>query len=234
MNHWLTHHPAPRREDPSDHLTGHPSELPAGPQSEQHDQWNLRARGETPTQRLDRNYSEILQEVRVAQTGVQLLLAFLLALAFTPRFGALTDFERSLYVASLILGAAATALLIAPAPFHRLLFQRRLKEQLVRACALFVQFGLALLMLSLSASMLLILDVVLGTGPAAWITAGTLAWFCLWWYAVPLWSRARHGREPGSAGRPQPGLPGDVDPRVHPELRQDVRDMGADRPWRQE
>ncbi|MGY0235738.1 DUF6328 family protein [Longispora urticae] len=226
MNHWLTHHPVPRPPDP-------------------HDDWNLRARGETPTQRLDRNYSEILQEVRVAQTGVQLLLAFLLALAFTPRFGALTVFERNLYVASLILGAAATALLIAPASFHRLFFQRRLKRQLVRACGLFVQFGLALLMLSLSSSMLLILDVVLGTGPASWFTAGTVGWFCLWWYIVPLWSRARHARRelaaphdqdrPGdSAGGPQPRLPRDVDPRVHPQLRQDVRDVRSHRPGGQE
>src|SRR5256885_441567 len=69
-----------------------------------HDQWNFSVRRETPTQRLDRNYAEILQEVRVAQTGVQLLLAFLLTVAFTPRFATLTDFERRVYVAALVLG----------------------------------------------------------------------------------------------------------------------------------
>jgi hypothetical protein len=84
------------------------------------DQWSYLVRGETPTQRLDRNYGEILQELRVAQTGVQLLLAFLLTVAFTPRFATFTDFHRNVYVASLVLGAAANALLIAPAAFHRL------------------------------------------------------------------------------------------------------------------
>ena len=71
-------------------------------QPDAHDQWNFMARRETPTQRLDRNYAEILQEVRVAQTGVQLLLAFLLTVAFTPRFATLTEFERGVYVGALV------------------------------------------------------------------------------------------------------------------------------------
>src|SRR5437899_3345880 len=94
------------------------------------DRWNYRARGETPSQRLDRNLVELLQEVRVAQVGVQVLLAFLLALAFTPRFTQFTDPQRYAYVVSLVLGAAATALLIAPAPFHRVVFRRRLKREI--------------------------------------------------------------------------------------------------------
>lgn len=156
------------------------------------DQWNFMARRETPTQRLDRNYAEILQEVRVAQTGVQLLLAFLLTVAFTPRFATLTGFERGVYVGALVLGAAANALLIAPAAFHRLVFQRRLKRQLVLASSRFALFGLALLMLSISSALLLIMSVTVGPGWAVWITAGALGWFSLWWYAVPLWARARH------------------------------------------
>jgi len=157
-----------------------------------HDQWNFLARHETPTQRLDRNYAEILQEVRVAQTGVQLLLAFLLTVAFTPRFATLTEFERRVYVGALVLGAASTALLIAPAAFHRLVFQRRLKRQLVLASSRFAMCGLTLLMLSISCALLLILSVTLGTAPAVWFTAGALGWFSLLWYVVPLWSRSRH------------------------------------------
>jgi len=157
----------------------------------EHDRWNYLARGETPTQRLDRNYGELLQEVRVAQTGVQLLLAFLLTLAFTPRFAAVTPFQRGVYVASLILGAAATALLIAPAPFHRLVFRRRLKGTLVLAASLFILCGLGFLMLSLAAALLLILDVVVGTGPAVWISGGMLGWFVAFWFVAPLWSRWR-------------------------------------------
>lgn len=157
-----------------------------------HDQWNFTARRETPTQRLDRNYAEILQEVRVAQTGVQLLLAFLLTVAFTPRFATLTEFERRVYVAALVLGAAATALLIAPAAFHRLVFQRRLKRQLVLASSRFALYGLTLLMLSLGSALLLILSVTLGPELGAWFTAGALGWFALWWFVVPMWSRIRH------------------------------------------
>jgi len=178
----------------------HPHLDPAvrGEPLDAHDQWNLVARRETPTQRLDRNYAEILQEVRVAQTGVQLLLAFLLTVAFTPRFLTLTGFERGAYIGALVLGAAANALLIAPAAFHRLVFQRRLKRQLVRASNRFALFGLALLMLSISCALLLILSVTVGSALAVWITAGALGWFGLWWYAVPLWSRAKHS---GGQGR---------------------------------
>lgn len=159
---------------------------------DQHDHWNYAVRGETPTQRLDRNYGEILQEVRVAQTGVQLLLAFLLTLAFTPRFAALTEYQRNIYVASLVLGAAANALLIAPAPFHRMVYGRRLKLQLVRASSRFALSGVTLLMLALTSSLLLILDVVIGTHRALWIAGGTFGWFTLWWYVAPLWSRIRN------------------------------------------
>jgi hypothetical protein len=156
-------------------------------------------RGETPAQRLDRNYAELLQEIRVAQTGVQLLLAFLLTLAFTPRFAALTAFQRHVYVTSLILGSAATALLIAPAPFHRMVFRRRLRTHLVRAGSLFALCGLALLMFSLTSALLLVLDVTLGTRPAEYVAAAILGWFGLWWYLLPLWSRLRY--RDGYAGR---------------------------------
>src|SRR5260370_41167715 len=74
-----------------------------------HDQWNAGARGETPLQRLDRAYSEILQEVRVAQTGVQILLAFLLTLAFSPRVASVTHFPRHVYPAARVLGPGAAA-----------------------------------------------------------------------------------------------------------------------------
>lgn len=172
------------------------SRLPGSdpPACDEHDRWNYVARGETPSQRLDRNYGELLQEVRVAQTGVQFLLAFLLTLAFTPRFATVTPFQRDVYVASLILGAAATALLIAPAPFHRLVFRRRLKRELVSAASMFTLCGLGFLMLSLAAALLLILDVVVGTGPALWISGGILAWFGTWWFLAPLWSRRSRAR----------------------------------------
>jgi hypothetical protein len=161
-----------------------------------HDRWNYAVRGESPIQRLDRNYSEILQELRVAQTGVQLLLAFLLTVAFTPRFATFTDFQRDVYVASLVLGAASNALLIAPAAFHRVVFRRRLKQVLVRVSNRFALCGLGLLMLALTSALLLILTVVLGTNMGSWIAGCALAWFVFFWYLLPLWSRVRHRRQP--------------------------------------
>jgi len=157
-----------------------------------HDSWNAGVRGETPLQRADRAYGEILQEVRVAQTGVQILFAFLLTLAFTARFTSVTDFQRGIYVVTLMLAAAAAALLIAPAAFHRVVFRRRLKQHLVHAASRLALAGLALLLLAMISALLLILDVVTGAGPAVILTAGMLAWFLTWWFLLPVWSRLRH------------------------------------------
>jgi hypothetical protein len=153
------------------------------------DEWNHTVRGELPMQRLDRSYAEILQEVRVAQTGVQCLLAFLLTLAFTPRFATLNAGQLRLYIATLVLGAGATALLMAPAAFHRMVFRRRLKRQLVTAANRFALFGLAVLLAAKGCAILLILDVVIGLGPAAAVTAGVVSWFAGVWFAIPAWCR---------------------------------------------
>jgi len=157
-----------------------------------HDDWDAEARGETPIQRADRAYGEILQEVRVAQTGVQILFAFLLALAFQARFASITGFQRGTYVVTLMLCAAATALLIAPAAFHRVVYRRKLKQHLVQAASRLALCGLVLLLLSLVSAVLLIMDVVLGLAPAIVLAAGVLGWFAGWWFVLPLRSRLQH------------------------------------------
>jgi hypothetical protein len=159
--------------------------------SRDHDEWNAGARGETPL-RVDRAYGEILQEVRVAQTGVQILFAFLLTLAFTSRFASVTQFQRGIYVLTLMLCAAAAALLIAPASFHRVVYRRRLKHHLVRIASRLALSGLVLLLLALISALLLILDVVIGLGPALVLAVGALGWFVTWWFVLPVWSRIRH------------------------------------------
>ena len=103
--------------------------------------------------------------MRVAQTGVQILFAFLLALAFQARFAHTTNFQRDVYGVTLMLCAAATALLIAPAAFHRVVYRRRLKLHLVQAATRLALAGMVLLMLSLVSAVLLILDVVSAPGP---------------------------------------------------------------------
>lgn len=157
-----------------------------------HDEWNADARGETPLQRADRAYGEILQEVRVAQTGVQILFAFLLTLAFTNRFATISPFDRLVYVVTLMLCAAATALLIAPAAFHRVIYRRRLKQHLLHVANRLALSGLVLLVLAMTSAILLILHVVLGFGPALFLTLGALSWFVTWWFILPVWSRLRH------------------------------------------
>jgi Family of unknown function (DUF6328) len=184
--------------EPADHR----DECPVCSAIRDHDEWNTAERGETPLQRADRAYGEILQEVRVAQTGVQILFAFLLALAFQARFASVTNFQRNAYAVTLMLCAAATALLIAPAAFHRVVYRRRLKLHLVRAASRLALSGLVLLMLSLVSAVLLISDVVFGAGPAVAMASGTLSWFFTWWFVLPAWSRIRHAAADDSG---QPG-----------------------------
>jgi Family of unknown function (DUF6328) len=144
-------------------------------------------------QHLDRVYAEIIQEVRVAQTSVQVLLAFVLTLAFTPRFALLTPPEKRLYVITLVLGAAATALLMAPAAFHRVVYRQRLRRHLVLAANRFAACGLAVLVAAKCCAILLILQVVTSSfAIAGAITGGVIAWFALNWLVFPLWCRYRH------------------------------------------
>lgn len=142
-------------------------------------------RDETPDEKADRQYNELLQELRVAQTGVQLLFAFLLALAFTQRFTEITDRQQILYVATLLATGVAAALLIGPVPFHRYVFRKGLKPRLVVASDLMARGGLAMLVVAINGGVLLILDVVLGR-PASYVLSGLLLLvFVLLWYVVP-------------------------------------------------
>jgi hypothetical protein len=154
------------------------------------------ARGETEAERIDRNYNDLLQELRVSQAGVQILFAFLLTLAFSQRFEDITLFQRNVYVATLLCTAAATALIIGPVSYHRLVFRRRLKPALLNASNRMAMGGLAFLFLAMVGSVLLITDVVLEGSIVGWITAGTAVWFLLLWYVIPMYARITGGAEP--------------------------------------
>jgi hypothetical protein len=99
-------------------------------------------RDETTAQRDDRNLAELLQELRVAGLGVQVLFGFLLSLPFTTRFARLSHAQRELYIASILLAAVSTALLVAPVAYHRLVFRRHEKESLIRAANVMALLGL--------------------------------------------------------------------------------------------
>jgi hypothetical protein len=152
------------------------------------------SRGETVDQVLDRNVAELLQELRVAFTGVQILFAFLLSLAFTQRFQDLDAFGLAVYTTALMSTALATLVLIAPVSFHRLVFRRRQKAALVVVADRLLMVGLALLIPAISSSVLLILDVALGRGAAIVGSSLTVLVGLLTWYALPLAvRRSGHG-----------------------------------------
>src|SRR5256886_12309911 len=114
---------------------------------------------ETDVERWDRKFSELLQELRVAQTGVQVLFAFLLTLPFTNRFEKITGIDRYTYVGTVVAAALATGLLIAPVSYHRLVFRQGRKRQLVQVGSVLAPLGLGCLPLAIPGGVFLVIDV---------------------------------------------------------------------------
>ncbi|MFF3073380.1 DUF6328 family protein [Kitasatospora sp. NPDC057904] len=143
-------------------------------------------RHETPQERADRMWADMLQEVRVCQTGAQILFGFLIGVAFTPRFAALPGFDKNLYTATVILGALATGALIAPVAFHRLLAGHGMKPELIHVAGHLITTGLITLALTIAAALLLLLRTATGNPAAAWIISGAvLLWFTTTWLVLP-------------------------------------------------
>jgi hypothetical protein len=154
-------------------------------------------RDETPTEGLDRNWDEILQELRVTQTGTQILTGFLLTLAFQPRFTDLDPFQVTVYLCLVVLAALSTGLGLAPVSLHRGLFRKKAKAEMVKVADTLLQVILGAIALLLSGTTLLIFDVV--TGRAAGLTAGlvTLVLTVALWVLLPFGARPRSGRANG-------------------------------------
>jgi len=157
---------------------------------ERDQRWNDQARDETETQRLDRNWNNLLQELRVAQTGVQLLTGFLLTLPFQQRFDRLDSAMRAVYVATVACSLAATIALVAPVAMHRLLFRQRRLRVLVSAAHRLAIGGLALLGLALVGVTVVVVDMVYGKNTALIGGAIALVGFVVMWLALPLILRA--------------------------------------------
>lgn len=144
---------------------------------------------ETEKQRWQRNFADLLQELRVAQTGVQILFAFLLTLPFSNGFPRTTDFQKDTYVVALLAAAAATALIISPVAFHRALFRQGRKPELVRFAHSMATGGLAFMLISMVSSVLLITDFLLPR-PVAFALSGLIGvWFLTFWAALPFLRR---------------------------------------------
>jgi hypothetical protein len=155
----------------------------------------LSERNETELERCDRHLSELMQEVRVAQTGVQVLFGFLLAVPLTARFGTLTHTERLLYFATLAMAGTAAILLIAPSAQHRILFRCNDKEHIVRLANRYAIGGLACVAIAIIGAMIFITDVLF-QGPLIGIVGAAAALLSLWcWYLQPLRRRNRLHRQ---------------------------------------
>ena len=120
-------------------------------------------RDESESERIDRNLQEMLGELRVALPGVQVLFAFLLVVPFNQRFGQVTDFQKTLYLITLLFTTASTVCLIAPTAHHRLEFRQQDKERIVTTGNRIVIAGLSLLAIAMTGAVLFVTDVVYGT-----------------------------------------------------------------------
>ncbi len=160
-------------------------------------------RHETPTERLDRNWNEILQELRVTQTGIQILTGFLLTVPFQSRFDDLTDTQRVIYLVLVLLAAITTGLLVAPVSLHRTLFRRRAKSTLVTEADRLMRVGLVFLALVVAGVVLLVFDVVTTRAVALTASGGLFAALVLGWFVVPRFL-ARSNQQVADEQTPEP------------------------------
>ncbi len=157
--------------------------------------------GEDERERINRELIELLNELRVALPGVQVLFVFLLILPFNPGFREITSTERYVYFGSFIAAAVATALLIAPSSYHRIRFRAHDKKQMLFTSNRLAIVGMAFLTLSITGVVFLITDFLFGEPTAGVVTAAIAAWFAWLWYGLPL---SRKLRDQPSGGKQEP------------------------------
>ncbi|MFE7172774.1 DUF6328 family protein [Streptomyces sp. NPDC057616] len=166
--------------------------MPATKSGAQVNDWG---RHETEEERADRKWGELIQEIRVAQTGVQILFGFLLTVVFQQKYDSLAQIDKTIYIVTVVLGAATTGALIGPVSLHRLVSGRRVKPEAVEWASRMTFVGLALLLATMTSSLVLILRVATHNAVVPWIVAAVVVWYALCWYVIPLWTRRRHTTE---------------------------------------
>ncbi|MFB7171510.1 DUF6328 family protein [Streptomyces sp. NPDC056254] len=149
-------------------------------------------RVESPKERADRQWTELIQEIRVAQTGVQILFGFLLTVVFTPLFHELPQTDQTIYIVTVVLGSLATGALIGPVAFHRIVSGRQIKPEAVAWASRLTFTGLVLLLATCTAALFLVLRVATHNAVVPWLVGVVLAWYLLCWFALPLWARIRY------------------------------------------
>ena len=147
---------------------------------------------ETDDERITRNWDELLQELRVTQTGSQILAGFLLTVPFSSRWSSLTDLQVGAYLTVLCGAVLTTGFVIAPVAFHRVLFRRRQRPWIVDTANWTARIGLALLAVTSAGVLFLVFDVALGAVPGLIALGCALVFFGFLWVGLPLARRERH------------------------------------------
>ncbi len=144
--------------------------------------------------RIDRELGELLDEIRVVIPGAEVLFAFLLGVAFTERFSSVTTLQRNVYFATLLVTAAATALLIAPTAYHRLHFRdgTRDKERMIFTVSHLALGSLVMLLFAVTGVAFLVTDLLYSSWPAAAFSTGMAAWFVWFWFGLPFFRRIKN------------------------------------------
>jgi hypothetical protein len=161
-------------------------------------------RNETEQERLDRNLTELLNELRVALPGVQVLFAFLLGVPFAQRFALLASYQKDIYFGTLICAAAASAFLIAPSAHHRVEFRLQDKRHIVMTANMYAIIGLAFLALAMTGVVLLVTDFIFSATASAIATTLAALLFALLWYVIPYRRRRMVLAESRSRDRAEP------------------------------
>src|SRR5262245_43826801 len=144
---------------------------------------------ESKEEQLDRELIELLNELRVALPGVQVIFAFLLTVPFSQRFEAISDLRRDAYFATFVCAATSSVLLIAPSAQHRILWRQHDKKKLLERANVMALAGLAFLALAISGATFMITDLVFGAAEASAVTAAVAGAIALFWWVLPLWRR---------------------------------------------
>ncbi len=154
-------------------------------------------RDETEKERIDRNVIELLNELRVALPGVQVLFAFLLVLPFNQGFTSVTHFQKSVYLVTLLATALSAVLLIAPSMHHRLQFREGNKAKILRDSNRLTIVGMTALAVAMVGAVMLCTDYVFGSETMAWSVAAVALAFIVVWYAMPIQRLLAGRREDG-------------------------------------
>ncbi|MET8153900.1 DUF6328 family protein [Actinoplanes sp. NPDC049668] len=144
---------------------------------------------EDEKERWDRNFADLLQELRVAQTGVQIFFAFLLTMPFSAGFPQTTAVQKDVYIVALLSAAVSTAMIISPVAFHRALFRQGRKPELVRYAHRMATGGLAFLLVSMVSSIFLIVDFLLSRPMAIVLSIFAALVFLVFWAGIPWYRR---------------------------------------------